>query len=97
MLRLITIAFVTAMFTLPATAQPVCMERDNVLNLLASEHAETPVAVGLSNDGRVVEVAASADGTWTVFLTNPDRISCVMASGVAWRKIEANPALAARM
>ena len=96
MLRLITATLMTLFVTLPATAQTVCMERDHVLTALG-EHAEVPVAVGLSDDGKVVEIAASSDGSWTVIVTDPNKVSCIVASGVAWREVVANPIRAARM
>ena len=97
MLRLITATLMTLFVTLPATAQTVCMERDHVLTALEGEHAEVPVAVGLSDDGKVVEIAASSNGSWTVIVTDPNKVSCIVASGVAWREVVANPIHAARM
>ena len=73
------------------------MERDHVLTTLAGEHAEVPVAVGLSDDGKIVEIAASSDGSWTVIVTDPNKVSCIVASGDAWQEMVANPIRAARM
>ena len=99
MLRLITATLMTLIVALPATAQTVCMERDHVLTTieLEGEHAEVPVAVGLSDDGKVVEIAASRDGSWTVIVTDPNKVSCIVASGVAWQEMGADPIRAARM
>ena len=97
MLRLITATLMSLIIALPATAQTVCLERDRVLTVLEGQNAEVPVAVGLSHDGKVVEIVASSDGSWTVIVTDPNKVSCIVSSGVAWQDIAAKPIRTARM
>ena len=40
--------------------------------------------MGLAADGSVVEVLAATSGSWTILVTKPTGVSCVVASGEAW-------------
>jgi hypothetical protein len=74
----------------PAAAQNVCTSRTEVAKQLAGDHSETPVAAGLAASGEVVEVFSSNDGaTWTIVLTRPGGISCLVATGEAWMNVPA--------
>ena len=68
-----------------ASAQQVCMDRSELSSLLGQRYAETRVARGLSDRGRMIEVFASGDGaTWTMVVTTPQGHSCIVASGEGW-------------
>ncbi len=72
-----------------ALAQPQCNERDNVLELLAKKYQETPIAAGVTNTGGLVEVLTdSKGGTWTIIVTTPQGMSCLVAAGEGWRNME---------
>ena len=44
------------------------------------------MAVGVTNKGALVEVLTSADGgTWTIIVTTPQGMSCLVAAGEGWR------------
>ncbi len=74
-----------ALLNTPAAAQSSCGPRDAVLALLGNQFEESTVAVGLADNGGVIEVLTASDGTtWTIMLTMPDGTSCVVASGEAW-------------
>lgn len=92
-------AFVAALVFFPTAAaaqqlqflsqQPQCNERDNVLELLAKKYKETPVAEGMTNTGGLVEVLTTDDGsTWTMIVTSPQGMSCLVAAGEGWRNME---------
>jgi hypothetical protein len=74
----------------PAAAQgapSVCTERDALLSQLAHRYGEVPVAIGVAN-GRLVELLTAKDGlTWTIILTSPQGVSCLIASGDGWRPL----------
>ena len=71
-----------------ARAQTVCMAHPELANQLDSRFSEAPVAIGLTNYNVVVEVFSNGDGsTWTMVLTKPDGMSCVMATGEDWETI----------
>ncbi len=63
--------------------------RDRVLTHLAEKYGEAPVAVGLTSAGGLVEVLTTDDGrTWTIIVTTPQGISCLVAAGEGWRDVE---------
>ncbi len=72
-----------------AQSQSQCNTRDSVLSLLASKYKESPVAVGVTNTGGLVEVLSTGDGnTWTIIVTTPQGMSCLVAAGEGWRALE---------
>ena len=78
-----------ALFAQSAAAQPQCNDRKEVLNLLAQKYKESPVASGVTNNGGLVEVLTDAKGgTWTIIVTTPQGVSCLVAAGEGWRKME---------
>ena len=72
---------------LPASAQAVCGDRNELLGKLAESHSEAPIAMGLQSNGSVLELVASEEGIWTVIVTAPTGESCVVVSGEAWEKL----------
>lgn len=77
-------------FTSPAAAQTNCMKRENALKQLAMGFNETRIAVGVADNGGLVEVLSSRNGqTWTILMTLPNGISCLMAAGENWESVKA--------
>jgi hypothetical protein len=82
---LASLSLLGVLAALPASAQAVCGKRSDLLGQLAGRWKEAPVAMGLKDDGTMLEVVASADGsTWTVLITQPSGASCVVATGERW-------------
>ncbi len=81
--------FATAAAAQTSQGRPQCNNRDEVLNLLAQKYKEAPVASGVTNNGGLVEVLTDAKGgTWTIIVTTPQGVSCLVAAGEGWRKME---------
>jgi hypothetical protein len=78
----------------PAAAQgvpPACAAREALLSQLEHKYGEVPVAIGVAN-GKLVELLTAKDGmTWTIILTSPKGISCLIASGDGWRPLAPIP------
>ncbi len=71
-----------------ASAQSVCASHAEVMTQLGSAYSEAQVAIGLASNGGVVEVFSTDDGaTWTIVMTMPTGMSCVVAAGEAWEQI----------
>ncbi len=70
-----------------AHAQALCGERTELLERLEQEFSETPQALGLSEDGALIEVMVSPSGGWTILVTYPKRPSCVVATGKGWESL----------
>lgn len=73
-----------AMGTAPSAAQAICGDHGEIRERLEKTYAETPQAIGLSQDGGLVEVLVSPSGGWTILITYPDRPTCVVATGENW-------------
>ncbi|MBT4889011.1 MAG: hypothetical protein HON65_05620 [Rhodospirillales bacterium] len=67
-----------------ASAEMICAGHNSVSEKLAKVFDELPTSAGLSSNGGMLEVYTSPDGTWTIVLTRPDGISCLMATGEHW-------------
>jgi hypothetical protein len=74
------LALVTAIaLPLPAMAagNMACSQRDDVLHQLGDKYKEAPSAVGLANNGGLIEVLTSDNGaTWTIIVSMPNGTSC---------------------
>jgi len=70
-------------------AQPdSCAPRGVVIERLADTYGESRQSVGLGGQGQVVEVFASAEtGTWTITVTLPTGITCLVASGGSYETL----------
>ncbi len=77
----IALAFL-ASTVMPAAAQMLCVERVDMLDRLALEYGEVLIEVKMMEGHGLLEVLASPrKGTWTLLLTKPGGISCVLATG----------------
>ncbi|WP_420862693.1 hypothetical protein [Algirhabdus cladophorae] len=96
--QLITLSFGVGAMILAGThaygQQRNCAERDAVVERLASGYGETRQSMGLGANNAVVEVFASDEtGTWTITVTNPQGVTCLVASGQHFEELaEALPA-----
>ena len=80
----------TAAIPPPASAQtlrPVaCGQRDAITAKLEQRYSEHQKGAGLVSGTRLLEIWHSEKtGTWTILMTRPDGIACVMATGKHWR------------
>ena len=103
--RLVLVAslLITALAVGPATAASadpalgtpnICSTRANVLKHLSRKYSETPVGLGVAENGGVIELLTSAEGdTWTIIITMPDGRSCMIAAGEGWEQV---PRIAAK-
>ena len=76
----------------PVTSQPPvpqCALRYKVIDHLASKYGETVVAAGIANTGGLVEVLANHEkDTWSIIVTDPGGLACLVAAGEGWRTKE---------
>ena len=71
-----------------------CAPREAVVDRLAEGYGETRQSIGLGANNSVVEVFASDEtGTWTITVTTPNGLTCLVASGQSYETLaEALPA-----
>ncbi len=75
---------------MPANAQAMCGPRARIIELLETRYQEKASAIGLAGNGGVVELYTSEKGSWTLLLTQPNGISCLIAAGGDWHDIPAD-------
>ena len=85
--KLIVCAIVFALATSSAMAQTLCGNHDDIVSKLANEYSETRVGIGLNDNGRVLELFASPTGTWTILITPPKGLTCMVETGQSWETI----------
>ncbi|MEX3016644.1 hypothetical protein [Gymnodinialimonas hymeniacidonis] len=85
MKRIASIAFagLITFVALPAEAQNMlCGQREMVVNELTGRYGEEVRGMGLAHQNRIVEVFVSEEtGTWTITVTSPNGMTCLMAAG----------------
>jgi hypothetical protein len=99
--RLVAAALV---FGMAATGPPIaahaqinCGIRSQVIGVLKQQHRETILGVGLSSPNAIYEVwRAKKTGSWTILMTKPNNISCIMATGRNWMEAPKTSSSAAK-
>lgn len=75
----------TALLAVTPAATPAsalhCAQREAVTVTLAERYGESRRALGLAQNGVVMEVYAGESGSWTITITRPDGMTCLIAAG----------------
>jgi len=89
MFKVLSCFAIAALAAAPATAQSRnCADHPRVVERLASGYGESRQSIGIGSDNTVVEVFASLDtGTWTITVTQPGGLTCLVASGAAFQAL----------
>ena len=92
LLSIIVVGAVLLTVATAAAAQRVCSDREEVVKGLESKYQETPVAIGTTPTGGLVELLTTKDGlTWTIIVSVPmpggKVVTCLVASGEGWRSL----------
>lgn len=85
------LAAATVSIATPALAQQQqnCGARKTVVDRLTSKYGESRQSIGMAPKGRVVEVFASQEtGTWTITVTSPNGVMCLVASGQSYENLD---------
>ena len=68
-----------------------CGPRDAVLKRLAKSYGEVQQSQGLGANNAIIEVfASSTTGSWTITVTMPTGLTCLVASGQAYKSLAKN-------
>jgi hypothetical protein len=77
----------------PGHAEPQCATHQAVAEKLASQYGKKRHSMGLAANSTVMELYASLEtGTWTMTVTMPNGMTCLVAAGDNFTTIQ--PALA---
>lgn len=72
-----------------AQGQANCAERSQVIERLQTKYGESRRSIGLAANNGVVETYASDEsGTWTIVITLPNGMTCLVAAGNAFEPVE---------
>jgi hypothetical protein len=66
-----------------------CGDRAQIVERLAEGYGESRQSMGLGSNNAVMEVYASEEtGTWTITVTMPNGMMCLVASGRSYERLE---------
>lgn len=86
---LLTTALALGMAFSAAAQGQNCGQRQAVIERLADGYGESRQSIGMAPEGRVVEVFASLEtGTWTITVTMPNGMTCLVASGQSYENLD---------
>lgn len=87
-------AMAVAAYLHPAYGQAAqnCGPRDLVIMRLAEGYGEGRQSIGIAGNGMVVETFANLEsGSWTLTVTRPDGVTCLVASGRGFERLHEAP------
>jgi len=92
--RILTSALLFGMVaTGPPAAAMTCAPRVDLVDRLSTEFNERLTATGLQNARSLIEVWSSVGGdSFTILVSHPNGISCVVSAGKYWTTITPAPA-----
>ena len=61
-----------------------CGKHTEVVKLLEGNHQERRSAMGLSANGKLIELYTSTEGGWTLLVTTPGGPTCPISAGRDW-------------
>ena len=73
--------------TAASDQQMVCGQRQHLVSHLGRAYSEQPANVGVAATGNLIEVLTSSGGTWTILVTDPKGVTCVVAAGESWESV----------
>jgi hypothetical protein len=80
MTRLLALLILPLLTATPAAALQ-CGTHDAITITLAERYGESRRALGLAQNGVLMELYAAQSGSWTITITRPDGITCLVAAG----------------
>ena len=70
-----------------ARAQALCTSREALLKMIDGKYHERRVAMGMAGD-QVMELWASASGTWTLTASRPSGLTCIAGAGQGFKLLD---------
>lgn len=71
-------------FNVANSASAPCGDRDAIIHKLDNAYSEEPVSIGIVENGSLIEIFVSENGTFTVLITYPKGLTCLVATGNSW-------------
>lgn len=74
-----------------AQSNALCGKRDEVIAQLQTVHGESRTSIGLQRNSQVMETYANQEtGSWTIIVSMPTGVACLVAAGEAFQADEAS-------
>jgi hypothetical protein len=70
-----------------AETAPQCGNHDKIVDVLGQKYKETRRVIGVVNSTAVMEMFMSAQGTWTIVITDTTGKSCITVAGEEWQDV----------
>ncbi len=74
-----------------ALANNNCDHRPKIVGSLTKKYFETPKAIGTIGDSLIMEVFVAKSGSWTIFTTDKNGCTKVIAAGQDWDDVQSDP------
>ena len=79
----------TLIVPMTASAQTLCGPRNGLITKLEKMYDESRAGIGVLGDSAVFEIWTSTKtGSWTMLVTRPDGVACIMAAGRDWQTLQ---------
>ena len=73
--------------SLPALGAPICLPRDKLVKELKDKYGEVVEYIGILGKGEaLMEIWVGENRSWSIMLTPPKGLSCIMAVGTDWQE-----------
>lgn len=87
-MKLLAAALAAILFlSSPAVAKVLCGPRAAIVAGLKKDYAEYPVSMGPLQNGNLLEIFVSKAGSFTIVVTKPKGLSCLMTWGKNWEDL----------
>ena len=83
-IRIAAIGTALALSTLSAQAQFICGGHSDLVAGLARAFQQKQIGYGVVGEAAIVEIYVSANGTWSMLVTDVQGRSCIFATGDGW-------------
>lgn len=91
-----TLQALPALAQQPAPRGPPCAERTHIVEKLQETFRERIVGSGLADSGLLFELYVGPAGTWTLLVTTPGGVSCLIGGGDSWEPLPTPESFAAQ-
>ena len=85
--KMVSLAFAFGLLVSSASAQSTCARRDELIKVLDEKYHEASSGFGTVGEVSVIEVYTSDRGTFTILSSQPNGISCIIATGQNWEPL----------
>lgn len=92
MQQAIKAAVLAATIATPAVGQQNCADRGRLMVQLADQYGETRQTIGMAGSGVIEQFANAATGTWTLTITRPSGVMCIIGAGQNFERVDHDPA-----